>query len=245
MMSSSPKVVKLLGGASFRSFRNLWMLEELGVEYEHIATVMPGSEQVHKLNPLGKVPVLIIEEGAGTGTASDHYFVLYESTAINTYLGDKYRNANTTNSCFLVPSPSNLQERALYDQTISVLISELDSQGLWIHRKHAQMGNVFGTIPDAVQHARKYFHKTNRALIQQLKGSGGPYLLGKHFTAADITYVHCLDWSSAIGWDDKWKADESVVEYANLCKGRESYQKVKKIRDQEAAAMKKQRRSKI
>ena len=29
-------MLRLVGAASFRSFRNLWMLEELGVAYEHV-----------------------------------------------------------------------------------------------------------------------------------------------------------------------------------------------------------------
>jgi glutathione S-transferase len=69
-------------------------------------------------------------------------------------------------------------------------------------------------------------------LIQQLK-DGGPYLLGKDFTGADIIYVHCLDWSKSIGWNDKWKEEPSVLEYLDLCKSRPAYVKVKGMRDAE------------
>ena len=214
--------LKLIGPASFRSFRSLWMLEELGIPYEHILAG-PQSDEVRKYNPLGKIPVLVEEDG----------FSIYESSAINAYLGDKYRKHNPT----LVP-PAGSRERGLHDQTLSVLTSELDSQGLWIHRKHEALGDFFTHIPDAVAHARKYFNKTNRTLIQQLKDCG-PYLLGKDFTNADIFYVHCLDWSKSIGWDDKWKTDESVVEYLKLCKSRPAYVKVKAKRDAEATKVKK------
>jgi glutathione S-transferase len=208
--------LKLLGPASFRSFRCLWMLEELGLPYQHVPS-MPQSKEVKEHNPLGKVPVLIEEDG----------FTLYESSAINTYLGDKYRIRNPT----LVP-PVGTRQRAIYDQTISVLGTELDAQGLWIHRKHESLGDLFTHVPDAVTHARKYFNKTNRALIGQLK-EGGPHLLGQDFTAADIFYVHCLDWSKSIGWDAKWKEESCLVEYLKLCKARPAYVKVRAMRDTE------------
>lgn len=126
---------------------------------------------------------------------------------------------------------------------MSVLATELDVQGLWIHRKHETMGDVFTHIPDAVEHARKYFNKTNRILIQQLKdsreaalaaeatakadtGGRGFYLLGSDFTAADIVYVHCLGWSKEIGWDAKWKDDATLKDYIDLCRSRPAYSRL-------------------
>mmetsp|Transcript_16149 Transcript_16149/g.45239 ORF Transcript_16149/g.45239 Transcript_16149/m.45239 type:complete len:245 (-) Transcript_16149:154-888(-) len=210
--------LKILGPASFRTFRCLWMLEELGIEYEHLP-LLPLSKEVKKYNPLRKVPVLITHPDG---------FVLYESAAINTYLCDLVQHPT------MVPPPRT-ESRAIYDQTVSVIISELDAQGLWIQRKHEGMGDLFTFVPDAVTHARKYFHKTNRALIGQLK-QPGPYLLGPDFTAADVLYVHCLDWSKTIGWDEKWKDDAAVVRYMTLCKQRPAFRKVAAMRAQEIEA---------
>jgi glutathione S-transferase len=195
--------------------------------------VHPQSEDVLQHNPLGKVPILIEEDG----------FSLFESGAINTYLGDTYRSVNGT----LVPM-AGTRERGLYEQTLSVLGTEMDAQGLWIHSKHERMGKFFTFIPDAVTHARKYFHKTNRSLAGQLKENGGPYLLGHHFTAVDIYYVHCLDWSVEIGWDEKWKNDETVMEYLERCRSRSAYIKVNAMRKEElshAAEKKSRQRSKL
>lgn len=209
---------KLVGIGKSRAFRCLWALEELGISYQYVPA-LPQSEEVKRYNPLGKIPILLEEDG----------FCLYETTAIINHLGDKHRSSCSNNT--LVP-PSGTNERSLYEQTMSVLATELDAQGLWIHRKHEAMGEFFGHIPEAVEHARKYFNKTNRALIQQLKTSreraetdaGKPsYLLGPTFTAADIVYVHCLDWSKMIGWDTKWKDDTVLEDYIRLCKSRESF----------------------
>lgn len=217
---------KLIGMGMSRAFRCLWALEELGIPYRYVP-VVPQSEEVKHHNPLGKIPILVEEDG----------FCIYETTAIINYLCDKHRSSGSNNGAAnnLVP-PSGTKERGLYEQTMSVLVTELDTQGLWIHRKHEAMGEYFGHIPDAVEHARKYFHKTNRVLIQQLKNnsetanntaadgtSTDSYLLGPNFTAADIVYVHCLHWSKMIGWDAKWKDDIALTTYIQRCKSREAF----------------------
>jgi glutathione S-transferase len=210
--------LKILGSARFRTFRCLWMMEELGLSYEHIPSASPQSEEVKRYNPLGKVPVLI----------ENDTFVLYESGAIVTYLGDRYGNSLQLP---LVPK-AGTRERGLYDQTMSVLLTELDAQGLWIHRKHEQLGEYFTFVPEAVAHAKKYFSKTNRVLVQQIQ-NGGPYLLGPTFSGVDIVYVHCLDWSKSIGWNDKWKDESTLQSYLERCKSRLAYETTKEIRTNE------------
>lgn len=260
--------IQLLGVVQSRAFRCLWMLKELGLPYQFIYA-KPQSKQVVQYNPLGKVPVLVIQQQQQQNTpetddTDDHTndnndkikkdaadFVLYESGAIVTYLGDKYRhhtpplqnkngnnnnenkinsNRNNNNNSTLVPV-AGTKERGLYDQTLSVLQTELDAQGLWIHRKHEAMGDYFTSIPAAVTHARKYFHKTNRMLSQQLHDSAGPYLLGTQFTAVDIVYIQCLQWSTSIGWDDQWKDEPRMQHYVHLCQSRPAYQHVAAMQD--------------
>ena len=113
-------VPTILGGASFRTFRCLWMLEELGVPYQHVPS-MPQSSEVKRYNPLGKIPVLIEDDGD---------FSMYESGAIVTYLGDKYRQDDNSNSPLVPLAGTRL--RGKYEQTMSVLLTELDAQGLWM-----------------------------------------------------------------------------------------------------------------
>jgi glutathione S-transferase len=198
------------------------MLQELGVAYEH-STVAPWSDEIKLYHPMGKVPALVV----------DDTFSLYESAAINTYLGDAFSARKK-----LVPScPSH--ERAKYDQTILYIMTEIDAQALWIHRKHAALGKVFGDIPEAVQAAKTQFTKANRSLSHQLK----PYLLGEEFSAADILYVHCLNWAIAIGWDDTWEGDDGMatrlVEYLSRCRSRPAYQETIRIQDEERERQKK------
>jgi glutathione S-transferase len=47
----------VIGGVASRTFRVLWMLEELGARYTH-RPEPPRSENVRALNASGKIPVL-------------------------------------------------------------------------------------------------------------------------------------------------------------------------------------------
>ena len=236
-------MLRLVGAASFRSFRNLWMLEELGVAYEHIpATPLSPDARAH--NPFGKVPALHDPE---------HDFTMYESAAINTYLGDKF--AVSASSPRLVP-PAGTPARGRYEQTVFCIMTELDAQGLWIHRKHETFGHVFGRFPEAVAHAKATSLRTVGVLAKQLRRDAGPFLLGSDFTAADVLFVHCLDWAQNIGWGDKWQevvvnaveggdsdgsqdADPNMVtlaEYLNLCRSRPAYRRTMAITEREEKA---------
>ena len=64
----------VIGNAQSRAARVLWMLEELGLPYEHVG-VKPHASEVNAFNPSGKVPVLLVDGAPVT-----------DSTAINQYL---------------------------------------------------------------------------------------------------------------------------------------------------------------
>jgi len=75
-------MIKLYGVPASRTFRCLWMLEEIGVEYELVSTNFSDeckTPEYRALNPNGRVPTLV-----------DGDTVLWESLAINLYLAVKY-----------------------------------------------------------------------------------------------------------------------------------------------------------
>ncbi len=77
-------MIKLYGVKASRASRCLWMLEELGVPYEHVPTHFAGDAQsaaFRKLNPNGRIPVL-----------DDDGLVVFESMAINLHLAEKDRS---------------------------------------------------------------------------------------------------------------------------------------------------------
>ena len=214
-MASKSSTLKLLGPTMFRAFRCVWMLEELGVAYEHVLA-KPWSKVARTYHPQGKIPVLI-----------DGDFVLYESAAINTYLGDKYESN-------LLPPPRT-QQRALYDQMTLCLMTDMDAQGLWIHRKHEELTEYFGKSPEAVQEAKRQFEKVQGVMEKQLS-EPGPYLLGSDFSAVDILYVDCLNWATSIGWFKVPMEDGVMQNYLNLCKSRPAYKRTAAKRNDELSA---------
>ena len=76
-------MLRLYGTSQTRTFRPLWMLEELGIPYELVkvdfASGDTRSAEFLKINPNGHVPALV-----------DGELALFESMAINLYLAEKY-----------------------------------------------------------------------------------------------------------------------------------------------------------
>ena len=100
---------KLIGSVKSRAFRVLWLLEELGVPYEHV-NAGPHSEEVLKYNPSGKVPVLI-----------DGDAVISDSTAIMTFLSDKHGE---------LTAKAGTVKRAQQDAMLHQILDEIDAV-LW------------------------------------------------------------------------------------------------------------------
>ncbi len=105
----------VIGGIRSRALRVLWMLEELGEPYTHIAAA-PRSDEVTALNPSGKIPVLL--DGDAT---------LTDSTAILTYLADKHGQ---------LTYPAGTIDRARQDGITHFVLDEMDAI-LWTASRHS------------------------------------------------------------------------------------------------------------
>lgn len=69
---------KLIGPSKTRALRVVWMLEELGLDYE-IDPAGPHSDAVRAVSSSGKVPALFVGDD-----------VIIDSVAIRQYLADKH-----------------------------------------------------------------------------------------------------------------------------------------------------------
>jgi len=213
------------------------MLEELNVPYQHVEEARPHSRLVRKYNPTGKVPVLLVFENGGGGdrggdddlAAEPPSLVLADSSAINTYLGDKYGWEPNGGTWQMVP-PVGTRERTLYDQTILFIVSELDAQGMWMYRKHVDpelAPRYFESIPALAEVSRRQFRRYGAVLAPQCN----PYLLGERFSAADILFVGLLDWAQSVGWLEAASGSgdndsfRNLAAYLRLCRSRPAYRR--------------------
>ena len=144
-----------------------WMLEETGVDYrvEVLGDAIKSPEYL-KVNPMGKVPA--IQHGD---------VVVTEAAAICAYLADAFPEAG------LAP-PANA--RGAYYRWLFFAAGPLEA---------ATLNHSLGfEVPAELERSAGY--GTLQAVIDTLEGalSGGPYVAGESFSAADV-YV-----GAHIGW---------------------------------------------
>lgn len=175
--------ITVWGGGTSRTIRVHWALAELDVEYES-KPIGPrtGETQLpdfRRLTIKEKIPVLV-----------DGDFVLTESAAIVTYLGDKHGG--------LTPAVGTV-ERARYYEWLSFILMEIDAHTLYVMRKHGDLAYLYGEAPAAMDAARAGFEKQIRWALPRFENA--EYLAGDAFTGVDILMTSCLDWAVAYGFD--------------------------------------------
>ena len=133
-----------------------------------------GTTRVAKsVHPLGKVPAFLVENYYNSSSSSskdnnnNDKFVIIESAAINTFLGDLARDLRIPTNTVLVPPPGT-PLRAKYDYIAMFIMTEIDSQSLWIHRKHDALSSVFGDAPVAVQEAKRQFDNALDVMVDEI-----------------------------------------------------------------------------
>ncbi len=173
--------VKIYGPTASRASRALWIVNELGIPFEHVAVEMKDLKNAEflKINPNGKVPAMV-----------DGEFRLFESMAINLYLASKYGR----NGLF----PVSLEDQALCYQWSFWGMTEIEKPLLTI------LIDQFMTPPDkrkpeAVADARNALPKPFAVLDGALKER--EYLLGNAFTVADLNLASICSWAKPIKFD--------------------------------------------
>lgn len=189
---------QVIGGVRSRAMRVLWMLEELGVPFEHIQA-SPGSAEVKAVNPTGKVPVLVVD-----GTA------ITDSSAILTYLADKHG---------ALTFPPGTLERARQDGLMHKVLDELDAV-LWTAARHSFVLPEDQRMPEIKGPLKWEFVRSCDSLAEAM--GEGPYLMGETFTIADIVCAHCLSW--AINAKFAFE-NEALRQYLDRCWDRDAFKR--------------------
>ena len=196
-------MIKLYGVIRSRSNRPHWVLEEIGVPYEFYQLDFTKgdnrSEHFLDLNPSGKMPVLV-----------DGDFVLTESAAICTYLGEKYPESGLV--------PTGAVERANYNRWMSFVISELE-QPLWTAGKHKFALPEEHRVAEIFPTTQYEFAKAAELLKQAMQGE---YFLGDSFTILDIMIAHTLRWANRF----KFELDDTLTSFMERMESRDAFQRM-------------------
>lgn len=203
---------------SARSFRPLWMLEELGLDY-HL-TLLPFPPRQHapdylQENPLGTVPLLIDGDTRMT-----------ESAAICHYLAVRYPRADRRDALDVaVQEPSYgsyLNWLHMSDATLTF------PQTLVLRYTHFEP--VERRQPQVAEDYRRWFLGRLRAVDAALQRH--EFLCAGRFTAADVAVGYALMLATHLGLDAQFSP--VVAAYWQRLQQRPTYQRALSIQHQAA-----------
>lgn len=176
-------MIKLYGVPGSRAARCLWMLEELGLEYEnvpvHFATGDTQKPEYLALNPNGRIPTL-----------DDDGFVIWESMAINLYLARRYGGD-------LWPSTETDQSLAIQWSVWGMTEIEPPLMDILMNRAFLpEDQRDEATASAAEEKLERPLKALGRALEER------EYLLGSAFTVTDLNVAAILSWGPLFGGQD-------------------------------------------
>ncbi|MDG2244243.1 MAG: glutathione S-transferase family protein [Rhodospirillaceae bacterium] len=210
-------MIKIYGSLVSRATRNLWALEELDLDYEHVsldwAKQKNRSPEYLKINPAGKVPTL-----------TDGNATLSESLGINLYLAQKYGQGGLW--------PDDDAGRARCVQWSFWAGAELEPLAYgrireFLFKKEA--GRDQALITDMAERTGPLLNLMTLSLAEHT------YLAGETFTLADLNVACVVEYLERSNFDfSNWPKVESW--YTNTY-GRAANQKIQDQRAPIAAEM--------
>ncbi|MGC6511147.1 MAG: glutathione S-transferase family protein [Parvibaculales bacterium] len=202
-------MITLWGAGTTRTFRPIWMAEELGLDYElHPIGPRTGETQTPDYTALTrkqKVPFLV-----------DGDIKLSESLTICRYLREAYQAEN-------VYLPQQLEDRTKEDEWCNYIYGEIDETGLYVIRRHGDLSDIYGAAPDVVSVTQAYVLKHLGVIAQAMIGRDSVMKGG--FGVADIVLMSCLDWAKFYGLD----LPQELTPYHKCISERPAFQKAMTI----------------
>lgn len=199
--------MKVYHASKARSVRVVWLLEELGLDYE--LETMPFDPRALKsvdyleINPFGKVPVLV-----------DKGTTMSESVAIIQYVLLHYGDGRLEPDHDAPEYGKYLQWMHFGEATLMGTVAEIVANTVFLPEAERSAS--------AVKRARKSLDHYAKVLDQDLAGQD--WLVGDHFTAADIVVGYALMAARMfkIGWPEEL---ENLNGYWERIKSRPAFQK--------------------
>ena len=186
----------LIGSAKSRTFRVLWAMEELELEYSHVPA-LPHDKTVLSFNELGRIPVLLVGEDAIT-----------DSTVIVSYLADKYGK---------MTAPAGSIARARQDALTQEILDDFDAL-LWTAARHSFILPKEHRVAEIKPELKWEFAKNCDRMAERLEDQ--PFLMGDDLTIPDIIFTHCLGWGLVARFGLE---NETLSSYLNAMKSRQPY----------------------
>ena len=173
--------LKIYGIARSRAFRNIWLAEELGLDYEVIdiaPTDAHTDERLRALNPNARVPAI-----------DDDGVVIWESIAINLYLAGKHRGELSADDA---AEYGRILQWSFWGVTECepFALEALRHRMLWPEEKRVEAKAV-----EALAALERPFAILNSELQTR------EYLAADRFTVADLNVASILGWAKAAGMD--------------------------------------------
>jgi glutathione S-transferase len=154
-------------------------LEEVGAPHELIRVDTASGQHKRadylKLNPHGRVPTL-----------ADGDLVIYEAAAITLHLADRHPKAA------LAPEPGTPERARFYQYLIYLTNTVQEAMIQYYHPDYS------APSADGQAEVKKTAEARLTAMWEKLDAAlakSGPYLLGQHFSAADIYLAMLARWS--------------------------------------------------
>ena len=174
-------MLKIYGVYRSRATRPLWLVEELGIPFEHVpviqayrlpepmaseAPVNTLSAEFLVLNPMGSIPSM-----------DDDGFVLHESLAISLYLARKYGGDI---------GPKDINEEALMIQWSLFAATSIETPALKIQQTKADTDDGKSEIEVAARLLKRPFDVLEKHFSQN------SHMVGGRFTVADINVAEIV-----------------------------------------------------
>lgn len=184
----------VIGAAQNRTFRVIWMLEEIGEAYDRIRAKQHTPE-ILKYTPIGKMPVLV-EDGEA----------ISDSAAILTYLADKHGK---------LTAPAGTIARAKQDAVTFQVLDDLESI-IWSATRHGFILPEERRVAGVKDTAKWEWERNLKGIEARFQG---PFVMGDEMTITDILLTHTLGW----GRGAKFPVSDAMVDYMTRMGARDAY----------------------
>ena len=208
-MDNKPDIT-FWGAGTMRTFRPIWVAEELGLSYQHKPigprTGETQTESFTRMNPKQKIPYMV-----------DGALKMSESIAISRYLIARYGGDAT------MMTPASLEARSKEDEWVCYVYGELDETSLYVMRRHRDLPQIYGEAPEAVAAARDYAMRHFAVIDEHM--SGRQFVLGEQLGLADIVLMSCIDWAVHYDFD----LPGSLLAYREQMADRTGYRRARAV----------------